>query len=129
MAGNAFELPPSLLARIDEDDRRVKAERARAERRDRAKRLCGLAVLAVDTLREGPPALAQQVEQLVHDVGAGVEALASYELVVRRHEQPSTEQRRAVAAVIDYAPLSLALDKVEKVVRQADRDNQERKRR
>jgi hypothetical protein len=129
MAGNAFELPPSLLARIDEDDRRVRAERARAERRNRAKRLCGLAMLAVDTLRQGPPALAREVEAIVHDVGAGVEALASYELVARRHEQPSTEQRRAVAAVIDHAPLAWALDKVEKLVRQAERAQQEAKRR
>jgi hypothetical protein len=129
MARQAFELPPSLLARIDEDDRRIRAERVRQERRHRAKRLCGLAMLAVDTLREGPQKLAAEVEAAIHDVGAGVEALASYELVARRHEQPSAEQRRAVAAVIDHAPLEWALDKVEKVVRAEERARQEAKRR
>lgn len=125
----AFELPADLLETIEETGRRVEAENQQAARRARCKRLCGLAVLAVDSLREGSPKLRQEVEAAIHDVGAGVEALATFELAVRRYERPTDEQRRAAGAVIENAALGWALDNVEKLVRADAREREQGRKR
>lgn len=126
---SSFELPPDLLETIAEQAERREREDAQGKRRARAKRLCGLAVLAVDTLRQGPPKLAAEVEGAIHDVAAGVEALATFELAVRRYQEPSPEQRQAAGRVIEHTALGWALDKVEKLVQAHERAEAERRRR
>jgi hypothetical protein len=127
-AGSEFTIPPDLLETIEEQAERAAREQQEATRRAHAKRLCGLAVLAVETLRQGPHKLAQAVEQAIHDVGAGVEALATFELAVRRYQTPTPEQRKAAGAVIEHAPLAWALGEVEKLVRNYEREQEDRKR-
>jgi predicted DNA-binding protein len=127
-SGGVFALPPDLLETIEEQAERAEREAAVAKRRTAAKRLCGLAVLAVESLREGSPKLRQAVEAAIHDVGDAVLALDAFETAVRRYQTPTPEQRKAAAAVIEHAPLGWALEQVEKLVR-AEQREQEAKRR
>lgn len=116
MSEQAFVLPPDLLAIVERQVARGAHERDREQRRARAEQLCGLAVLAMDTLGVGEPEVVTEVDLAVRDVLGGVRALATFERVVRQGKKPTFEQRRAAARAAESAPLGWALDKVQTIM-------------
>jgi hypothetical protein len=124
----AFEVPPDLLETLDEQAARQRAELATQQRRERAKRLCSLAAVAVDALRAGGK-LGADVEAAIHDVGDAVLALDAYERIARVHGDPTREQKRAAGAVVELPAVGWALDQVAVLVRRHEAAEAERKRR
>ncbi|HEU4617286.1 MAG TPA: hypothetical protein VFV10_04560 [Gammaproteobacteria bacterium] len=88
-------------------------ERRRAEARERGERLRASALRVIEALDGGKATLVTQLEELIHDVGAGVESLAAWAVAARAHRELTPIELRGVAAALGSARLETVLGRTD----------------
>lgn len=119
---NEFE---AMVHRMQNDPWYQERERSRAleaekeKRLEHRRRLRAMAWRAVQALKN--PSLAAKVEELIHEVSGGVEALASWEARLRTQRELEPSEVPAVRAALESTPLDWALRKVDSYLNEGER--------